>query len=125
MVLYLEGVVAQVTISKLTAGTYFSISMVTGVAAALGMLIALPVSGGHLNPAVTLSFVLFRRFPVQKAPGFIIGQVILLRRQFLPLQMADFISFWVVSLGLPWCMPITGAVLMHSKGITFVPIRQP
>jgi aquaglyceroporin related protein len=76
MVLYLEGVVAQITISKLTAGTYFSISMVTGVAAALGMLIAMPVSAGHLNPAVTLSFVLFRRFPVQKAPGLIIGQVI-------------------------------------------------
>jgi len=69
--------VAQVTLSKLSAGTYFSISMVTGVAAALGMLIAIPVSGGHLNPAVTLSFVLFRRFPVKKAPGFIVGQVIL------------------------------------------------
>ena len=68
---------AQVTISKLTAGEYLSISFVTGVAAALGMLIALPVSGGHLNPAVTLSFVLFRRFPIQKAPGYIIGQVIL------------------------------------------------
>ena len=68
---------AQVTLSKLSAGTYFSISMVTGVAAALGMLIAIPVSGGHLNPAVTLSFVLFRRFPVKKAPGFIVGQVIL------------------------------------------------
>src|SRR6266480_4716084 len=74
MVLFLEGVVAQVTISKLAAGQYLSISFVTGIAAALGMLIAVPVSGGHLNPAVTLSFVLFRRFPVQKLPGYFIGQ---------------------------------------------------
>jgi len=92
MVLFLEGVVAQITISKLTAGTYFSISMVTGVAAALGMLIAVPVSGGHLNPAVTLSFVLFRRFPIKKLPGYFIGQVIHLWNQFSPFQMTDFIS---------------------------------
>jgi aquaglyceroporin related protein len=84
MVLFLEGVVAQVTISKLAAGQYLSISFVTGVAAALGMLIAVPVSGGHLNPAVTLSFVLFRRFPFQKAPGYFVGQVIIPWRQFLP-----------------------------------------
>lgn len=75
MVLFLEGVVAQITISDRKNGSYLSISIVTGIAVMLGMLIAGPVSGAHLNPAITLAFVAFGRFPLRKAPGFIISQV--------------------------------------------------
>lgn len=75
MVLFLEGVVAQITISDRKNGSYLSISIVTGIAVMLGMSIAGPVSGAHLNPAITLAFVAFRRFPLRKAPGFIISQV--------------------------------------------------
>jgi hypothetical protein len=61
MVASLQGVVAQVSLANLQFGTYFSISVVTGTAVMLGVLVAGPVSGGHLNPSVTLAFVVFRK----------------------------------------------------------------
>lgn len=75
MVVSLQGVVAQVSLADLQFGSYLSISVVTGIAAMLGVLIAGPVSGGHLNPSVTLALVVFRRFPVKKAAMYFIGQV--------------------------------------------------
>jgi len=79
MVASLQGVVAQVYLSDLQFGTYFSISVVTGTAVMLGVLIAGPVSGGHLNPSVTLAFVIFRRLSLKKAALYFLGQV---RRRF-------------------------------------------
>jgi len=76
MVLFLEGVVAQVTLSDRTYGSYLSINIVTGIAVMLGMLIAGPVTGAHLNPAITFAFVVFRRFPLRKVPGLIISQLL-------------------------------------------------
>ena len=35
-----------------------------------------PVSGAHLNPAVTLAFAVRRNFPWRRVPGYIIGQLI-------------------------------------------------
>lgn len=75
MVVSLQGVVAQVLLADLQFGSYLSISVVTGIAAMLGILIAGPVSGGHLNPSVTLAFVVFRRFSPKKAVLYFIGQV--------------------------------------------------
>lgn len=75
MVLFLEGVVTQVTISDREYGSYLSINIVTGIAVMLGILIAGPVTGGHLNPAITFTFVVFRQFPLRKVPGFVISQV--------------------------------------------------
>ncbi|KAK5203617.1 glycerol channel [Exophiala xenobiotica] len=76
MVVSLQGVVAQVSLADLQFGSYLSISVVTGIAAMLGVLIAGPVSGGHLNPSVTLALVVFRRFPVKKAAMYFIGQML-------------------------------------------------
>jgi aquaglyceroporin related protein len=72
--LLIQGVGAQVTLSQLQAGTYYSTSVVTGLAAMIGVLIAGPVSGGHINPSVTLALFVFRGFPLRKVPGYIIGQ---------------------------------------------------
>ncbi|EJF58218.1 aquaporin-like protein, partial [Dichomitus squalens LYAD-421 SS1] len=51
-----------------------------GCAYSLGILLALvvcaPTSGGHFNPAVTLSFVLFRGFPPLKALRYIVAQIL-------------------------------------------------
>ncbi|MCA9256122.1 MAG: aquaporin, partial [Phycisphaerales bacterium] len=33
-------------------------------------------SGAHLNPAVTLAFVVFRRFPARRALAYVVGQLI-------------------------------------------------
>ena len=35
-----------------------------------------PVSGAHLNPAVTLAFAMRRNFPWKRVPGYIVGQLI-------------------------------------------------
>jgi len=76
MVASLQGVVAQVSLSDLQFGSYFSISVVTGIAATMGVLIAGPVSGGHLNPSVTLAFVVFRRLSPRKAVLYFLGQML-------------------------------------------------
>lgn len=53
-----------------------------GVSAAFGLaLLAMvytvgPISGCHLNPAVTLGMVLSRKFDVKRAPGYIIAQIV-------------------------------------------------
>ncbi len=52
-----------------------------GVALAFGLaLLAMiytigPVSGCHLNPAVTLGLVLAGKFPVSQAPGYVVAQI--------------------------------------------------
>ena len=53
-----------------------------GVSAAFGLaLLAMiytvgPISGCHLNPAVTLGMVLSRKFDVKRAPGYVIAQIV-------------------------------------------------
>ncbi|KAJ3487678.1 hypothetical protein NLI96_g3375 [Meripilus lineatus] len=62
------------------AGESLSSIFQIGVAYAMGIVLALticaPTSGGHLNPAVTISFVLFRKFPPLKAVRYIIAQIL-------------------------------------------------
>ncbi|KAF8627016.1 hypothetical protein AX15_004597 [Amanita polypyramis BW_CC] len=48
---------------------------------ALGIVFALGVcgatsGGGHINPCITICFTIFRGFPVKKAPGYIVAQII-------------------------------------------------
>ncbi|KAH6654197.1 hypothetical protein BKA67DRAFT_564395 [Truncatella angustata] len=64
MVLLFQDAVAQFTSSQLEAGTCYAISVITGLAATIGVLIAGPVSGGHLNPSITFAFSVFRGFPL-------------------------------------------------------------
>lgn len=76
MVLFLQGAVAQVVLADGSHGTHWSISVITGTAATLGVLIAGPVSGGHLNPSVTLAFVVFRGFSISKALTYVLAQLL-------------------------------------------------
>jgi glycerol uptake facilitator-like aquaporin len=123
MVLFLEGVVAQVVISDGKNGSYLSINIVTGVAVMLGMLVAGPVTGAHLNPAITVAFAIFQGFPLRKIPGYVISQVrfhvsaatrcwLLLCSLFLfrfPQADIDLISYWVALLVPHWFTQITEA----------------
>ena len=42
----------------------------------MGVWTAGGISGGHINPAVTISLALFRGFPWKKVPGYILAQIL-------------------------------------------------
>jgi MIP family channel proteins len=75
LIVFGVGVVAQVVLSKQTAGTYLSINLAWGLAVMMGVYVAGGVSGAHLNPAVTLSLAVHRGFPWRKVPLFVLAQV--------------------------------------------------
>lgn len=83
MILFGNGSVAQVLLStgQATApggngfGSYQSISWGWGLGVMLGIYVA-GDSGGFLNPAVTLSFCLFRKLPWRRWPIYFVAQVL-------------------------------------------------
>ncbi|KAI0230634.1 glycerol channel, partial [Massospora cicadina] len=75
LVLLGDGVVAQVSVNKAAIGSSFlSINLGFAFALMLGVYVAGPVSGAHLNPAVTLANALLRKFPYRKIPGYFFAQ---------------------------------------------------
>ncbi|GAA5824448.1 hypothetical protein JCM11251_000426 [Rhodosporidiobolus azoricus] len=74
------GATAAMVITS-TAGVQGFASLQTiafsyGFAAAFAIIIAAPTSGGHLSPSFTIAFVLFKGFPVRKAPFYILAQLL-------------------------------------------------
>jgi len=75
LIVFGVGVVAQVVLSRNTAGTYLSINIAWGLAVAMGCYVAAGVTGAHLNPAVTLALAVHRKFPWAKVVPYSIAQV--------------------------------------------------
>ncbi|KAI3534340.1 MIP family channel protein [Colletotrichum abscissum] len=75
MILFGDGVVAQVVLSNSTKGDYQSISWGWGLAVMLGVYVG-KKSGGHLNPAVTLANCVYRGHPWRKFPVYFMGQLL-------------------------------------------------
>ncbi|GAO49735.1 hypothetical protein G7K_3878-t1 [Saitoella complicata NRRL Y-17804] len=75
MISFGDGVVAQVVLSRGSHGDYQSINWGWGIAVMLAVYVSGGVSGGHLNPAVTLANCVFRKFPWRKFPIYLIAQV--------------------------------------------------
>jgi MIP family channel proteins len=69
------GVVAQAVLSKDANGSYLAINLGWGLAVMLGVYASIAVSGGHLNPAVTLAVAVHRGFPWGKVAPYIAAQV--------------------------------------------------
>ncbi len=82
LIVFGVGVVAQVVLSKQTAGTFLSINIAWGLAVTMGCYVAAGVTGAHLNPAVTLALAVRRDFPWSKV---------------LPYSMAQFAGAFVAS----------------------------
>ncbi|KAH3672008.1 hypothetical protein WICMUC_004515 [Wickerhamomyces mucosus] len=74
LVMFGDGVVAQVKLSSGASGNYTQIAFCWATAVFLGYQCSAGISGGHLNPAVTLSAAVFRKFPWRKVPGYIFSQ---------------------------------------------------
>ncbi|KAF8530054.1 major intrinsic protein superfamily membrane channel protein [Hysterangium stoloniferum] len=78
LILFGNGVVVLAenpAISARSKGEYLSISFGWGTAAALGVWISGGISGGHINPAITLALAVFRGFPWKKVPIYMFAQL--------------------------------------------------
>ncbi len=76
LVVFGTASVAQVLLSKQTHGQYLSINLGWGLGVMMGMYVAGGVSGAHLNPAVSLSLAVRRRFPWRKVLPYSIAQTV-------------------------------------------------
>ena len=68
------GVVAQTVLSKEANGSYLGINIGWALGVMLGVYVAAGVSGGHLNPAVTLALAVHRGFPWKKVAPYALAQ---------------------------------------------------
>ncbi|CAG8445309.1 7064_t:CDS:1 [Funneliformis caledonium] len=70
------GSIAQTVLSKGENGNWITIALGFGLGLALGIVVSGAVSGGHLNPAVTITMAVFRKFPWIKVPIYITAQTL-------------------------------------------------
>jgi aquaglyceroporin related protein len=75
-----DGINVQVLASVMVdptspKGQYLSISFGWGVAVMMAVYVAGGISGGHINPGVTLALACFRGFPWKKVPIYIAAQL--------------------------------------------------
>src|ERR1700688_3452252 len=81
LILFGTGVVAMVVLFPANTpaatihGGYTNITLGWGLAVMMGIYVAGKVSGGHLNPAVTLTLAVFRGFAWRKVLPYSIAQV--------------------------------------------------
>ena len=78
LVLLGDGVCAACSLNKSKAqgGGWVVIALAWGFAVMMGVLIAGPVSGAHLNPVVSLGLALAGTFPWASVPGYVIAQML-------------------------------------------------
>lgn len=69
------GVVAASVLTG-APGDLFGIAAVWGFGVAIAILLAGPLSGAHLNPAVTLALAGWQKFPARKIPRYLIAQLV-------------------------------------------------
>ena len=85
LVLFGVGVTAQVVAGRL--GNHDSIAWSWGLGVMLGVYVAARLTGGHLNPAVTVAFAMFKGFPWRKV---------------IPYSMAQLLGAFVAALIVRW-----------------------
>ncbi|WP_433323540.1 MIP/aquaporin family protein [Spirillospora sp. CA-294931] len=72
LILFGVGVVAQVAAGGI--GDHDSIAWAWGIGVTLGVYVSARISGGHLNPAVTIALAVFKRLSWSKVGPYILAQ---------------------------------------------------
>ena len=79
LILFGTAVVAQVLTTadtKSPAGEHDAIAWSWGIGVTLGIYVAARISGGHINPAVTLALATFKGFPWRKVAPYMAAQLL-------------------------------------------------
>jgi glycerol uptake facilitator protein len=75
LILFGVGVVAQVVTNPTGAmGDHDSIAWAWGIGVVLGVYVSARISGGHINPAVTIALAAFKGFPWRKVLPYSLAQ---------------------------------------------------
>jgi glycerol uptake facilitator protein len=74
LLLFGAGVVAQVVAGGSSLGDHDSIAWAWGIGVILGVYVAGRLSGGHINPAVTIALAAFQGFPWRKVVPYVVAQ---------------------------------------------------
>jgi glycerol uptake facilitator protein len=69
------GSVHAAVLTGAQAGIW-QVAIVWGVAISLGIYATGAISGAHMNPAITLAFTAFRRFPSRHVPAYVASQLL-------------------------------------------------
>ncbi|KAJ7596779.1 putative aquaporin 4 [Mycena floridula] len=81
LILFGAGVDCQVVLSSIPTvasfqrGDYLSINFGWAIGTAIGVWASAGISGGHINPAVTLALATWRGFPWKKVPAYMFAQL--------------------------------------------------
>jgi MIP family channel proteins len=75
LIVFGVGVVAQVVLSRNSAGSYLSINIAWGLAVTMACYVCAGVTGAHLNPAVTVGLAVHRKFPWSKVLPYAAAQI--------------------------------------------------
>lgn len=102
------AVIADAYISQIRLAPSFGvvgIALAHGLALALGIAAIGHISGGHVNPAITVAFWITRRIPLRDAAGYIVAQLAggagaaLTLKALLPGDAFDFAGGGITALG--------------------------
>lgn len=66
---------ANLTVAASPKGDYLSATFGWAAGLAIGVWLSAGISGGHINPAITLAMATWRGFPWKKVPGYIFAQL--------------------------------------------------
>lgn len=70
------GCVAQAVLSRNVNGNMFSINVGWGLGVLIGIIVAGPISGAHLNPAVSVALAVVGKFPLRSLLHYLPAQYI-------------------------------------------------
>ncbi|CAH7683060.1 aquaporin-like protein [Phakopsora pachyrhizi] len=76
MLIWLVGITSMVFSMGNSIGTAFGLAFVYAFATALALYVLAPISGGHINPLITLAQMLGGSFPLIRGASYVVSQIL-------------------------------------------------